>query len=125
MCVRCQLTLISKPTPPGLTTAVGSSMLKPATLPIAKPYPECVSGSPIDAPTIPGSDATLAICFTAGKKPPTPPASVAACRLLAHHRLQCSVDVEVGWDAHVGNEAVEDLVLGGGETADVLHLFVE
>ena len=65
--------LMSKPTPPGDTTASGSLMSKAATFPIANPYPECTSGSAIDLPTIPGSDATLAICFTAGRKPPLSP----------------------------------------------------
>ena len=40
--------LMSKPTPPGDTTASGSPMSKAATFPIAKPYPECMSGSAIE-----------------------------------------------------------------------------
>ena len=50
--------------PPGETTALGSFMSKAAMFPMAKPYPEWISGSPTDLPTIPGKAATLAICFT-------------------------------------------------------------
>ena len=39
-------------------------MSKAAMLPIAKPYPEWMSGRPTERPTIPGRAATLAICFT-------------------------------------------------------------
>lgn len=48
--VRMSLTpqLMSKPTPPGDTTASGFPMSNAATFPIAKPYPECMSGSAID-----------------------------------------------------------------------------
>ena len=48
--VRMSLTpqLMSKPTPPGDTTASGSPMSNAATFPIAKPYPECMSGSAMD-----------------------------------------------------------------------------
>lgn len=48
--VRMSLTpqLISKPTPPGDTTASGFPMSNAATFPMAKPYPECMSGSAID-----------------------------------------------------------------------------
>ena len=34
---------------------------------MAKPYPEWISGSPTDFPTIPGSAATFAICLTPEK----------------------------------------------------------
>ena len=61
---------MSKPTPPGDTTASGSETSKAATFPIAKPYPECRSGMAREAPTIPGSAATFATCLTAGRKPP-------------------------------------------------------
>ena len=67
--------LISKPTPPGETTAFGSFTSNAATFPMANPYPECTSGNAIDRPTIPGNDATFAICFTAGKNPPARPRS--------------------------------------------------
>ena len=40
--------LMSKPTPPGDTTAWGSAMSNAATLPMAKPYPECMSGRAMD-----------------------------------------------------------------------------
>ena len=39
--------------------------------PIANPYPEWTSGRPTLWPTIPGKAATLAICFTPGRNPPT------------------------------------------------------
>eukprot|EP00126_Sphaerothecum_destruens_P011085 Sdes_comp20854_c0_seq13m17664 len=62
--------LISNPTPPGETIASGSDTSKAATFPIANPYPAWTSGSAILLPTMPGREATLAICFTAGIKPP-------------------------------------------------------
>eukprot|EP01139_Manchomonas_bermudensis_P012299 Amastigsp_a346298_17.p3 type:complete len:157 gc:universal Amastigsp_a346298_17:484-954(+) len=68
--------LMSKPTPPGDTTASGSSISKAATPPIGNPYPECTSGIAMAHPTMPGSCETLAICFMAGRKPPTPLASL-------------------------------------------------
>lgn len=40
--------LMSKPTPPGDTTASGSAMSNAATLPMANPYPECTSGRAMD-----------------------------------------------------------------------------
>ena len=48
--VRMSLTpqLMSKPTPPGDTTASGLPISNAATFPIAKPYPECISGSAMD-----------------------------------------------------------------------------
>ncbi len=48
--VRMSLTpqLMSKPTPPGDTTASGLPTSNAATFPIAKPYPECMSGSAMD-----------------------------------------------------------------------------
>ena len=57
---------------PGDTTALGSAMSKAAMFPIANPYPECTSGRAIELLIIPGSAATLAICFTAGRNPPAP-----------------------------------------------------
>ena len=70
---------MSKPTPPGLTTASESEVSKAATFPIANPYPECRSGMAREAPTMPGKAATFATCLTAGKKPPPafPPLSPA------------------------------------------------
>ena len=82
-----------EPTPPGDTTASGFPISNAATFPMAKPYPAWTSGSAIDLqgcssifpkcfkspsihtnlPTIPGNAATFAICFIAGRKPPTAP----------------------------------------------------
>ena len=44
------LSALAFPNPPlpGDTMAVGSAMSKAATFPMANPYPECTSGSPID-----------------------------------------------------------------------------
>lgn len=53
--------LMSKPTPPGLTIELGSFISNAAILPMANPYPECISGNPTDLPTMPGKAATLAI----------------------------------------------------------------
>ena len=55
--------LISKPTPPGETIASGSSMLKAAVLPMAKPYPECTSGKPIEYFTMPGKKGGTERCI--------------------------------------------------------------
>lgn len=49
---------------PGEMTAFGSLMSNAAMLPMAKPYPEWMSGSPTERPTMPGKAATLAICLT-------------------------------------------------------------
>ena len=57
---------------PGESIASGLSMSNAAMFPMAKPYPECTSGSAIERLTMPGSAATFAICFTAGKNPPCP-----------------------------------------------------
>ena len=49
---------------PGEMTALGSLMSNAAMLPMANPYPEWMSGSPTERPTMPGRAATLAICLT-------------------------------------------------------------
>src|SRR5918999_2331858 len=50
---------MSKPPPPGETTPPSAGSVA-ATPPMAKPYPQCTSGMAYEAPTIPGSVATLA-----------------------------------------------------------------
>ena len=56
--------LMSYPTPPGDTTPPSSGS-KAATPPMANPYPQWMSGIPMERPTMPGSWATLATWVTA------------------------------------------------------------
>ena len=95
---------------------------------MAKPYPEWISGSPTDFPTIPGSAATFAICLTPEKidfnfsnsnkiyheniitwqKSSNHSWSACISQFIEHQFFQFIIDVKNAFNIHVGLKTLFD-----------------